>query len=144
MKKIVETLGDLIKEINVMPNRLNTKYHVCYADKMNQVVINYDGRIFKCTARNFQEEKEDGILLSNGKIKWNMPIFSKRLGNATFENEFCMACKFLPACFGPCSKKMLEIQAEDDFQRICLKGGVQKTIESKIEEHYQKIKNNIL
>jgi uncharacterized protein len=139
-----ENKVEFIKQgFNVMPPKLNAKYHVCYADKMHQVVINYDGRIFKCTARDFCGEEEDGLLLPNGKIQWNMPIFTKRLGNATFENKFCMACKYLPACFGPCSQKMLELQTEDDFHRICLKLGIQKVIESKIEEHYQKIKNNI-
>ncbi|MDR0603334.1 MAG: radical SAM protein [Bacteroidales bacterium] len=118
---------------------LNTKFHVCYADKINQAVINYDGRVFKCTARNFTTHPHDGILLSDGKIDWNILTYSKRFGNATFENEYCINCSLLPVCMGPCSQKMMEFNRNDDFQSFCLKMGIEEVIEQHIEQHYQSI-----
>ena len=36
--------------------------HCCYADKENNVVINSDGNIFKCTARDFLPHNKEGYL----------------------------------------------------------------------------------
>ena len=75
----------------------NLKGYTCYADLYHQAVINYDGRVFKCTARNFEKEKEDGNLTEDGNIVWTNSL-SKKLAYATFENEKCLKCKFLPIC----------------------------------------------
>lgn len=37
---------------------------MCYADKANTIVINSDGRIFKCTAINFEAEKSESNITS--------------------------------------------------------------------------------
>lgn len=116
-------------------------YHVCYADKISQCVVNYDGRVFKCTARDFHSSQEDGILLSNGEIKWNMPVYAKRMGNATFENEYCFKCNLLPVCMGPCSQKMVEFRDGNNFGCICQRGGIKRILDSKIDKHYNQIKD---
>jgi uncharacterized protein len=77
----------------------------CYADRFHHTVINYDGKIYKCTA-NF--EKEVGVLQDDGIIKWNENVMSALYANATFENEKCLNCKHLPLCLGPCTQKMKE------------------------------------
>ena len=30
----------------------------CYADKINQMTVNYDGGVYKCTARDFNEKEQ--------------------------------------------------------------------------------------
>ena len=60
----------------------------CYADNFNQSVINYDGRVFKCTALNFEKTQEDGILTDDGNILWGNSLAHKII-HATFENEYC-------------------------------------------------------
>lgn len=121
--------------LNVRPFELNKNYHVCYADRINQAVINYDGNVFKCTARDFATHTPDGKLMPDGKIEWDMPAISKRMGQATFENEFCSICKLLPVCMGPCSQKMMEFKVGDDFRRICLKDGIENILNEKIKEY---------
>jgi len=133
-KKIFEQNG-----LQIFKHQLNTKGYVCYADKLQQAVINFDGRVFKCTARDFCNTKADGLLLPTGEVQWDMALISKRFGNATFENEFCMNCKFLPACMGPCSQKMMEFTKDRDFKAICLEGGVQKTLEEYADDFYEKL-----
>lgn len=122
---------------------LHTGYHVCYADLLNEAVINFDGRVFKCTARNFATQKEDGLLQSNGEIIWYNNNYAKRFGKATFENEHCLKCIFLPVCSGPCSQKMVEFRNIDDFQPLCLKEGVREILDRQIDNHYLSIKSLI-
>jgi len=77
--------------------------YACYADLHNTAVINYDGRVFKCTTPDFEKAKEDGVLSSDGKIIWNEKIIMKRLARATFDNKICLKCSLLPICSGGCS-----------------------------------------
>ena len=49
----------------------DTLVNSCYADKKNHVTINYNGEIFKCTARDFKSEEVEGVLNDNGSIIWN-------------------------------------------------------------------------
>lgn len=100
----------------------------CYADYLNQAVINYDGRVFKCTAMNFEREREDGILTDNGEILWSASL-AKKVVKATFENEYCKKCKYLPLCYGPCHKKMLLVGRGEDFQKYCFKDGIKDTLD---------------
>lgn len=46
-------------------------WNPCYADKTNQAVINYNGDVFKCTARDFTRENRLGVLNEDGTIKWD-------------------------------------------------------------------------
>ncbi|MCI1742083.1 MAG: hypothetical protein LKI18_06960 [Prevotella sp.] len=52
-------------------------WETCYADKKNHLVMNPNGKIFGCTARNFSKEQVEGQLLSNGDIKW-FPLHQRR------------------------------------------------------------------
>lgn len=99
----------------------------CYADCLNQAVVNYDGRVFKCTALNFEKTKEDGILTEDGDILWGSSL-SHKLVRATFENENCRDCNFLPICFGPCHKKTTYVLDGDDFKKYCFKEGIEDTL----------------
>jgi uncharacterized protein len=67
IKSIFRDAGFLI------PNRSfeQNKYHTCFADLNNEAIINYDGRVFKCTAVDFENEKEEGILNNAGEIIWD-------------------------------------------------------------------------
>lgn len=128
-------------DIRINDVNLNKKFHVCYADRVNQAIINYDANVFKCTARDFINTKPDGVLLNNGDIDWDKSKVSKRFGNATFENTYCPNCKLLPVCMGICSQKMLELKDEKYFKTFCLELGIVAAIEDKIEKYYRNIIN---
>lgn len=89
------------------------RFKCCYADSYNHYVINYNGKIFKCTARDYGEELVLGVLQPNGEIAWNEGILSKMFVRATFENERCENCKVLPLCMGPCIQKNYEALTEN-------------------------------
>jgi len=80
--------------------------HICYADNENSIVINYNGDLFKCTAREFSNGNRKGVLLNDGTLKWNDKYF-KRM-NIKYSNPLCLKCKILPICNGGCSTNKLE------------------------------------
>ena len=88
----------------------------CYADKNNQATVNYNGDVFKCTARDFESSSREGVLQENGTIEWN-ETYSKRM-NSKFKNAPCLSCKLLPVCTGGCSQQAMEHEGRD----YCLYG----------------------
>lgn len=83
----------------------------CYADKRNQATINYNGEVFKCTARDFASSSKEGDLEEDGVINWNNKL-EKRM-NIKFKNKPCLTCAILPICNGGCSQRALESNGED-------------------------------
>lgn len=121
--------------------KLDTKCYKCYADVDGQYVINFDGNVFKCTARDFANHEPEGIL-RNGEIIWN-DVFYKRMSKTPIENEKCISCFLLPACWGPCSQKVLEYK-EGEFEKICNYSGIEKTVITLLNNFYneQILENN--
>lgn len=97
----------------VSTRTLSTKFDCCYADNYNQAVINYDGSVYKCTARNFAKTKPLGRLNSLGVIEWDTNEVDKRMA-LELPNK-CMTCKLLPCCPGICSQKKLENTDSDSI-----------------------------
>lgn len=83
------------------------KEHICYADLFNEVVINYNGDVFKCTAREFSRDSRDGVLTDAGQILWDIDKIRRRMFLST--PEICKKCKLYPACTGCCSQHLIEI-----------------------------------
>ena len=100
----------------------------CYADREKQMVVAPDGMVFKCTARDFNEANSDGKLLPDGTVSWKLKKLHRRMGHFRFDNERCLNCNLLPACFGPCSQKVLETCATD-FDKICNYRGLKLSID---------------
>lgn len=84
----------------------DTVRHSCYADKKNQATINYNGEVFKCTARDFTSSTKEGNLNENGEIEWN-ENFDNRM-TVKLKNPPCHSCSILPICGGGCSQHALE------------------------------------
>lgn len=78
----------------------------CYADNLNQAVINYDGNVFKCTGRDFLPENAEGVLLEDGKIQWNQEKIDRRM--AVQIQDVCLDCSLLPACYKVCTQNLME------------------------------------
>lgn len=80
--------------------------HNCYADAENNIVINYNGDVFKCTAKDFDTDGREGVLNSNGTITWNN-LYEKRMA-VRYMNSSCKKCSILPLCNGGCSQNKLD------------------------------------
>lgn len=86
--------------------RLAQKFESCYADNYNHAVINYNGKVFKCTARDFVKVNPEGELNSDGFIEWDTQQVNKRL--STQIPQKCIECSLLPCCPGICSQQLIE------------------------------------
>jgi len=119
-----ETAKDLNKRVDELvhyfrSNGLNAKLtyvpdtliNSCYADKRNHATINYDGNVFKCTARDFNENNREGVLKENGEIEWNEKYHNRM--EVKLKNKPCHSCGILPLCNGGCSQVAVEANGED-------------------------------
>lgn len=86
--------------------------HCCYADNICQAVINYDGNVFKCTARDFTQERREGYLDEEGNIIWSASKVIKRM--STRAPNICRECLLYPSCYGICSQNLLESNDSDE------------------------------
>lgn len=69
--------------------------HPCYADYNNHVVINYNGDVYRCTARDFKPEHRLGCLDDSGHIKFGDEEDKRRKNRFTKQ---CPTCRLLPIC----------------------------------------------
>ena len=77
----------------------------CYADKKHSTVINYNGDMYQCTAREFTAANCEGKLLSDGTVEYN-ERYRMRM-ESRFSNPECLACSLFPIC-KICTQKRLE------------------------------------
>ena len=117
---------------NYSPNSVKSP---CYADKRNSAVINYNGDIFKCTARDFTTTKRAGYLSNTGELIWENNYLERRM-NAKFNNKPCLSCKIMPLCNGGCSQHALEhLESGEDY---CVYSGDEnekmRVVKTKIDE----------
>ena len=113
----------------------NNVLESCYADKLNSVVINYNGNLYKCTARDFLPENRVGYLSEEGKLVWNEGYLEKRM-NIKFHNKLCLTCKIMPLCNGGCSQHALDHSesGKDYCVFFANRGEITRIIQTKIEE----------
>lgn len=104
----------------------------CYADKKNELLINFNGDIFACTARDFKPENRLGILLENGDVQWNESICNRR-NTSKFSKQKCRNCRIAPICGGGCRTKCMEHSHHDG----CNLGYSDKEIDELIMERFE-------
>lgn len=90
---------------NVSDIHAQEKYR-CYAEHNNHIVINYDGNLFHCTARDFMPEKSEGVIKEDGTLFLNEK--SALRTKLKWGTEECMHCGIYPLCNGLCSQQKVE------------------------------------
>jgi len=130
---IVDKNVEMIKEqgFNVKSSSYNCENvrGSCYADKRNSAVINYNGDVFKCTARDFKTENRSGYLNENGEIVWENDSLEHRM-QVKFHNKPCFTCRILPICNGGCTQQSLENFGQRDY---CIFGFDKREIDKVIK-----------
>ena len=88
---------------------------VCFADRRNQITINFDGNIYKCTTiKRFDNDNALGQLdCNNGNVIWDESKIAY-LSNEGIPSG-CHTCQMFPSCGGPCRKKTPGWKDEDCF-----------------------------
>ncbi len=114
------------------------RFYGCYACKTNFACINYDGKVYKCTACSFTDKDCMGQLERDGTILWNEARTSRLYGFSPLEDEKCKKCKFLPLCMGPCPKHYMN----SGYKVNCVLDGSERKIEDRIVDLYEEMKSS--
>jgi uncharacterized protein len=113
VKEIESRVADIERAFEEAELPINTSndYAVpyCYADSTRTVVVNYNGDLFKCTARDFVTKQREGTLLPTGELRWNNK-YHKRIAIRR-GGDYCRKCRIYPICHGGCSQMKLEAPA---------------------------------
>lgn len=109
----------------------------CYADKKRNLVINYDGCIYKCTARNFKPEISIGKLTSGGDIVYNGRI--TKWSDVKYKSAACRDCIIFPICGQTCTQNVMERKGYDG----CVADNSEKTIDKIIRSRLSTIISDI-
>lgn len=107
--------------------------HVCYADSPRHVVVNYNGDVFKCTARDFTAQSREGELTADGQIVWNEKYHQRM--HIRYSNPACRACRILPICNGSCTQNKLESGRKD----VCFVGMTEEARQEYLEARVKEI-----
>ena len=99
----------------------------------DSLVVNYDGSLYKCPGMIGRKNCCIGNV-TNGLID-----YSKSHGLDAWKNEECLACSYLPLCFGGC-KYMQLIRTGEMNGVICQREYFDKTLEELVA---QDIKYNL-
>lgn len=96
----LDTLNELedfiaAKNMNIS-NSFEYLFSPCYADTENNIVVNYNGDVFNCTARDFTTENSEGVLNSDGTITYNHKHLMRM--NSRFSIKECLDCIIFPIC----------------------------------------------
>lgn len=84
----------------------------CYGDKKNHILINYNGDVFGCTARDFTKKNRIGVLNRNGLIDYDESIIALRKVSK-FSKQICKTCRIAPICGGGCIQKAYELREQE-------------------------------
>lgn len=117
IEEFVEDILNSFEKANFNINRHNIVDNLnnpCYADKKNEVVINFNGDIYKCTARDFSKENSYGFIDNDGRLIWNDKI--KTWEDLKIQSKACQSCRILPLCGGGCHQINLELIGTDSCQ----------------------------
>lgn len=105
LREKVKKLEYYLKEKHLISEfTVNDMPKHCYADYSSSVIINYNGDIFKCTARSFNHSERIGTLEDDGNIT---ETERAKLYNIKRFRPQCRSCKLFPICV-ICIQKKIE------------------------------------
>lgn len=131
----VKKLHQLLVNSDIAPaNNLVFDYvrNSCYADKDNEMLVNFNGDIFSCTARDFKNDNRLGHISEDGTVEY-LESRMKQLKNARFQKPICHTCRIAPICGGGCRTKCLENAHHAD----CNLGYTSEDIDELILERFE-------
>ena len=114
------------------PEWQNNAMNPCYADYRNQLLVNYNGDVFKCTAREFTRESRLGVLKQDGTVIWDEEAMRKR-DAAKMSKKICRECRIAPVCGSGCKQSNIENANHDG----CNRGFTEKDIDDWILKRFE-------
>lgn len=79
----------------------------CYGDKINHLLVNYNGDVYGCTARDFNKENRIGYIDLSGVVYFDKQKLEIR-NNSKLSKAICKSCRIAPLCCGGCKQRAME------------------------------------
>lgn len=88
---------------------------VCFAERENEVLFNYDGKVFKCTTiSSFDDKNKLGeVDPKTGEVCWNKTKIEDWFKD--MQPDYCKSCHWFPVCLGICNRQIMAHNKE----KIC-------------------------
>lgn len=110
---------------------VNMVRNSCYGDRLNHLLVNYNGDVFNCTARDFKSQNRSGYLSEDGEFVVENDMVGRRM-RAKFSNPACHKCRIAPICAGGCTQKAVEHLGT----KSCIFGYKEKDIDKLILDRF--------
>lgn len=91
----------------------NNVQSTCYGSMRNYALVNYNGDVYQCTARDFNKANRYGWLTETGGLVYENGLKEKR-ESARFSKKVCHDCRIAPVCGGGCAQKAMELYDATD------------------------------
>lgn len=104
-KSLINSIDAHYKINSNLHTLLGNSLYKCYADYKYNIVINYDGLIYKCTARDFVEKNSIGHITKDGCVY--KQSYLNMISERALYGERCSKCRILPICPN-CSQVRIE------------------------------------
>lgn len=142
-KKTPDGLLENIENLKLMNFKLADRFDfqfisgcLCYADRANYANINYDGKVYRCTAMDYNIQNSFGVLNEQGEIVWDEKKL-QGIDNAPYiQDTKCMECNLLPLCGGPCFMRKYQFMTQNI--NYCKKDALDTGLEEFVRSFYQK------
>lgn len=97
MMSFLSSLQHSLKATHINSNihSFRHRQQPCICDYVLSFVLNYNGDIFKCTARDFNNTHKMGHLHHDGNVVFNNSYQKRYL---SLNKPICYTCKVLPIC----------------------------------------------
>lgn len=100
---------------------------VCMMEYRDGMIINHDGRIYKCPGLIGREE------FCVGTIKSGIKDYQKSHHLDNWKNDECIECTYLPLCFGGC--RYMKLIREGTMAGVdCKKEYLDSTLEAAVRQ----------
>lgn len=112
---LIQALDQIMKHGFFVDCYALSRHNICFAERLNQVLVNYDGKIFKCsTISDFDDNNALGRMdLSTGEVLWDVDKICHI--TKSLKQHKCDKCGLYASCFGPCNKNLIKGQ-----ERTCI------------------------
>ncbi len=110
----------------------NNVQNTCYGSMRNYALVNYNGDVYQCTARDFNEANRYGRLTETGDLQYESSLKEKR-ESARFSKEVCHNCRIAPVCGGGCAQKAMELYDATD----CVFGYAEEDIDNFVLDRFE-------
>ncbi|MDE5653076.1 MAG: radical SAM protein [Muribaculaceae bacterium] len=105
-KRITQVIDSKFSINSNLHKLLGNSITKCYADYAHNFVINYDGHVYKCTARDFNANKSIGKITSSGLVLYTLDKKTNSLPNIPYGKK-CTECRIMPIC-PSCAQSRIE------------------------------------